>query len=76
MNKNSWHLLRIMEALNTSIGSKCVAYTFDAGPNCCLFFERDSMLRVLTALLKYCRLSTSLIGICFYMIFPLIVAIL
>uniref|UniRef100_F1L5Y1 Diphosphomevalonate decarboxylase n=1 Tax=Ascaris suum TaxID=6253 RepID=F1L5Y1_ASCSU len=61
MNKNSWHLLRIMEALNTSIGSKCVAYTFDAGPNCCLFFERDSMLRVLTALLKYCRLSTSLI---------------
>ncbi|KHN75662.1 Diphosphomevalonate decarboxylase [Toxocara canis] len=60
MNGNSWRLVRLVEALNAHSGCKRVAYTFDAGPNCCLFVETHFVPTVFAALLRYCHLPTAL----------------
>ncbi|MFH4975149.1 hypothetical protein AB6A40_001858 [Gnathostoma spinigerum] len=57
----SWHLIDIVEKLNEKLGRTVVAYTFDAGPNCCLFMESKSMFTVLAAINNYCSISDALL---------------
>uniref|UniRef100_A0A914VRD7 Diphosphomevalonate decarboxylase n=1 Tax=Plectus sambesii TaxID=2011161 RepID=A0A914VRD7_9BILA len=59
LNEASWHLIGLVHALNDHFGATRVAYTFDAGPNCCLFAEVDFIPTLLACLLKYCPSSGS-----------------
>uniref|UniRef100_A0A915PZE4 Diphosphomevalonate decarboxylase n=1 Tax=Setaria digitata TaxID=48799 RepID=A0A915PZE4_9BILA len=61
LNDSSWYLMRIVHALNKYCKSIKVAYTFDAGPNCCLFLESADVPLVLATINKYCELSSTLI---------------
>ncbi|VDN05287.1 unnamed protein product [Thelazia callipaeda] len=61
LNENSWHLMQLVHSLNKFCNSTTVAYTFDAGPNCCLFLESENVPLMLAALTKYCKLSSNLL---------------
>ncbi|VBB32245.1 unnamed protein product [Acanthocheilonema viteae] len=53
--------MRLIHALNKHCKSTKVAYTFDAGPNCCLFLESINVPLILAAINKYCKLQSDLI---------------
>ncbi|VDM92741.1 unnamed protein product [Onchocerca ochengi] len=61
LSDNSWYLMRLIHALNRYCKSTKVAYTFDAGPNCCLFLESVNVPLILAAINKYCNLPSDLI---------------
>ncbi|CAG9533711.1 unnamed protein product [Cercopithifilaria johnstoni] len=61
LNDNSWYFMRLIYALNRHCKSTKVAYTFDAGPNCCLFLESVNVPLILAAINKYCKLQSDLI---------------
>ncbi|KAL3995020.1 diphosphomevalonate decarboxylase [Acanthocheilonema viteae] len=61
LNDNSWYFMRLIHALNKHCKSTKVAYTFDAGPNCCLFLESINVPLILAAINKYCKLQSDLI---------------
>ncbi|VDK78328.1 unnamed protein product [Litomosoides sigmodontis] len=61
LNDNSWYFMRLIHALNRHFKSTKVAYTFDAGPNCCLFLESVNVPLILAAIKKYCKLQSNLI---------------
>ncbi|KAI1703865.1 diphosphomevalonate decarboxylase [Ditylenchus destructor] len=42
MNADSHHLIAFVNSFNEAFGVK-VAYTFDAGPNCCLILEEETL---------------------------------
>ncbi|KAK6103898.1 diphosphomevalonate decarboxylase [Brugia pahangi] len=61
LNDNSWYLMQLIHALNRHCKDTKVAYTFDAGPNCCLFLESVNVPLILAAVNKYCKLPSDLI---------------
>ncbi|VIO93952.1 Uncharacterized protein BM_BM13990 [Brugia malayi] len=61
LNDNSWYLMQLIHALNRHCKDTKVAYTFDAGPNCCLFLESVNVPLILAAVNKYCKLRSDLI---------------
>uniref|UniRef100_A0A0R3RWP2 Diphosphomevalonate decarboxylase n=1 Tax=Elaeophora elaphi TaxID=1147741 RepID=A0A0R3RWP2_9BILA len=61
LSDNSWYLMRLIHALNRHCKSLKVAYTFDAGPNCCLFLESVNVPLILAAINKYCKLQSDFI---------------
>uniref|UniRef100_A0A0N5AW35 Diphosphomevalonate decarboxylase n=1 Tax=Syphacia muris TaxID=451379 RepID=A0A0N5AW35_9BILA len=62
LSEDSWHLIRIVHAVNDAVKSTKLAYTFDAGPNCTLFLEEDFVPTALAAVKKYCLLTDDLFG--------------
>uniref|UniRef100_A0A1I7VL95 Diphosphomevalonate decarboxylase n=1 Tax=Loa loa TaxID=7209 RepID=A0A1I7VL95_LOALO len=61
LNNHSWYFMQLIHALNRHCKSTKVAYTFDAGPNCCLFLESINVPLILAAIDKYCKLPSDLI---------------
>jgi diphosphomevalonate decarboxylase len=49
MNDNSHRLIDFIVNYNQQKGSTIVAYTFDAGPNCCVFIEESDVQDFLAA---------------------------
>ncbi|KAF5279085.1 hypothetical protein FQA39_LY05763 [Lamprigera yunnana] len=52
MNETSFAIIELVHAYNEYRGSAKVAYTFDAGPNACLYLLDEDVLEV-TALIQY-----------------------
>ncbi len=55
LNDASHHLIRLVTSYNKMCGEIQVAYTFDAGPNCCLILEEESLKDFLPYLCYYCK---------------------
>ncbi|MCP9263929.1 Diphosphomevalonate decarboxylase [Dirofilaria immitis] len=59
LNDNSWYLMQLIHALNRYCKSKKVAYTFDAGPNCCLFMESVNVPLILAVIKQIAECSAA-----------------
>mgnify|MGYP001577121617 CR=1 FL=1 len=46
LNDTSRAAIRVVEAINEKAGKIIAAYTFDAGPNCVIYFEEENMAEV------------------------------
>lgn len=46
LNDTSRAAIRVVEAINEKAGKIIAAYTFDAGPNCVIYFEEKNMAEV------------------------------
>ncbi|VDN60425.1 unnamed protein product [Dracunculus medinensis] len=61
LNESSWNLINLVDCLNNYFKQSRVAYSFDAGPNCCLFMESNFVPIILVVLKKFCNLSDDII---------------
>ncbi|OBT51794.1 diphosphomevalonate decarboxylase [Pseudogymnoascus sp. 24MN13] len=50
LNDTSRAAIRVVEAINEKAGKIIAAYTFDAGPNCVIYFEEEHMAEVAGAI--------------------------
>lgn len=53
LSEASKALIHFVHAYNKSTGSVKVAYTFDAGANCCMFLEKENLNAFLSCLCYY-----------------------
>ncbi|KAL1456929.1 hypothetical protein WDU94_001615 [Cyamophila willieti] len=60
MNDTSHAVVRFVHEFNTVAGGTKVAYTFDAGPNACLYLLEDSVPLLLSTLVQYFPASSEI----------------
>ncbi|XP_013779477.1 diphosphomevalonate decarboxylase-like [Limulus polyphemus] len=58
MNDTSWGIVELVHKYNSFCGETKVAYTFDAGPNACLYLLEPCVPEVIS-LIRYCFPSSS-----------------
>ncbi|XP_076370713.1 mevalonate diphosphate decarboxylase isoform X3 [Tachypleus tridentatus] len=58
MNDTSWSIVELVHKYNSFYGETKVAYTFDAGPNACLYLLEPCVPEVIS-LIRYCFPSSS-----------------
>lgn len=53
MNEISWNIITFVHGINSFYGKNVAAYTFDAGPNACIYLLQDALEYFLPLILKY-----------------------
>lgn len=53
MSDTSWEVVRLVHSLNEHYGTNKIAYTFDAGPNACLYLLEDVLPDIFAALNEF-----------------------
>jgi diphosphomevalonate decarboxylase len=53
MNDTSWEIIRLVQSYNDFRGAPKVAYTFDAGPNACLYLLEEVVPEMMALIKRY-----------------------
>lgn len=61
MNSDSHLLIEFVHNFNEAMGETKLAYTFDAGPNCCLLMEEETLELIYTAISHYFTIDAEIL---------------